>query len=149
MAEMSPAELSDTVTEVVSVLKGLQGSADQLTSEIEMVRADSAEVRKASKRTRLYALLAAAAVFLLLIVTSTAALLAKQGASEQEGRDRQTAAVVRVIQECTSPGEGHHCYTENQARSTQRLAPIVGVICAIGRAAGVPEDQLRPLCPPE
>jgi hypothetical protein len=55
-------------------------------------------------------------------------------------RDAQTAKVIEAIQACTSPG--HSCYDENQARSNQRLAPIIGVLCAT-----LTPEQRRPPCP--
>lgn len=147
MAEMSQAELSQAVRDVVGVLEGLQGSADQLTTEIEAVREESAEVRKTSKRARLWSGVGAVVACLVLLIVSTGFLLARAGENEQAGRDAQTAKVIEVIQACTSPGPGHDCYTENQGRSNQRLAPIVGIICDIGREVGVAPEKLRQLCP--
>jgi hypothetical protein len=142
MAEMTSGEMGQAVTELAHVLTALQGSADQLIEEMEAVRVEASAARLVSRRARLYSGVGAVVACLVLLVASTGFLLARAGEREQEGRSAQTAQVIDAIQACTSPG--HECYDQNQARSNDRLAPIIRVICL-----GVPKEDRRPPCPPE
>lgn len=142
MPEMTPAELAEAIDDLAQVLGGLKTTADDLVVEMAAVRADSAEQRKVSRRARLYAGVAAAAAALVLIIVSTGFLLARMGEREQAGRDAQTARVLEAIEDCTRPGDRHDCYNENQARTSQRLAPIISIICD-----AVPPERRHPPCP--
>lgn len=129
--------LAVAVDQLAEAVRSLEKTTVHLVELNQRVEQRAVSGRRASR-------VGAAVAFLVLIVASTGLLLARAGQSEQEGRDAQTALVIEAIQACTGPG--HACYDENQTRSNQRLAPIIAVICNIGRRAGLTPEELGALC---
>lgn len=122
--------------------------AAQIGELAEVLRDLQATTRRTDRRGRWT--LAGVVVFAALILAGIgqAALDVRQ----RDDRAAQSTAILEAIRasqdtvkDCTSPG--HACYDENQARSNQRLAPIVSVICAMAEADGVAPERRRPLCP--
>ena len=144
MVELTPDELGRAIIEMAEVLDGLRRTADSLVVEMGAARQQTEaardEVAAQGRRSRLLAGGGALLTLAVLIVALFAAALQHQSDVATESRREQTSAVLEAIQGCTSPG--HPCYDDNQIRSGERLAPIVGLICE-----AVPEDRRRPPCP--
>lgn len=141
MADPTLTDLAEAIDETARVLDALRSTADDLVVEMMAARAATDRARTEGRRTRLLAGIGAGVSVLVLVVALSAAALQRQSDLETEGRRQQTETVLEALAACTNPG--HPCYDENQARSSERLAPIVSLICD-----AVPDDRRRPPCPP-
>jgi hypothetical protein len=124
---LTPDDLAQFTRELAEALGPLHGDAEALRAEMHAYRT---AFERADKRTT-RAIVVGTFVGLVLAIGVMVACI----------QAYSNVQITGAIRDCTEPGG--HCYEENQVRSNQRTAPIVGLICE-----AIPSERLRPPCPP-
>lgn len=124
---------SDPITALAAATADLAKSNQGLAEAIDKID------RRGRRNTVLGVV--GAAVALSIAVVGIATTIERNDRAEQQHQLLDAIQTnQQVIVGCTEPG--HECYDANQARSNQRLAPIISVLCD-----ALPPEKRRPPCP--